>query len=120
LDALEYEDASVNTLEAYTFVLGLFAVEHPNYTLADLEPPQGGGVVRAFLDRHWRHSAITTRRQRLAILRSFLTWLVGEGLLSANRATNVRAPKERRKVREALAAKMWNASSKRSHRYATR
>jgi integrase len=52
--------------------------------------------VRAFLDRHWRHLAPATRRQRLAIVRSFLTWLVGEGLVGANAATNIRGPKEKR------------------------
>jgi integrase/recombinase XerC len=102
LDALEYEDAATNTLTAYEYVLGLFAVEHADLTLRDLEPPQGGGVVRAFLDRHWRSASPATRGQRLAIVRSFLTWLVGEGLLRANPAQNIRAPKRKRTVRDAL------------------
>jgi integrase/recombinase XerC len=101
LDSLEYAEASRNTLAAYEHVLGLFAIEHADLTLAELEPPQGGVVVRAFLDRHWRTKAAATRRQRLAILRSFLTWLVGEGLLRANPATNVRGPKERHEERQA-------------------
>lgn len=101
LDALEYEDASTNTMLAYEHVLGLFAVEHADLTLADLEPPQGGGVVRAFLDHHWSKSSPATRRQRLAILRSLLTWLVGEGLLRANPATNVRGPKLKSEERHA-------------------
>lgn len=74
----------------------------PTFSLADLEPPRGGGVVRAFLDRHWRGSSPATKAQRLAILRSLLTWLVGEGLLGANPATNVRPPKRKRTVRSAL------------------
>jgi integrase/recombinase XerC len=78
-------------------------VEHADLSLADLEPPAGGQVVRAFLDRHWRNSAPATRRQRLAILRSFLTWLVGEGLLGANPATNVRGPRDKRTERQAVA-----------------
>ena len=90
LDALEYRDASMNTLLAYEHVLGLFAVEHADLALADLEPPNGGAVARAFLDRHWRTAAPATRTQRLAILRAFFTWLVGEGILGANPATNVR------------------------------
>jgi integrase/recombinase XerC len=102
LDALEYAESSTNTLLAYEYVLGLFAVEHADLTLADLQPPQGGGVVRAFLDRHWSKSSSATRRQRLAILRSLLTWLVGEGLLRANPAVNIRAPKEKRQERRAL------------------
>lgn len=103
LDALEYGEASLATLNAYEHVLGLFAVEHADLTLADLEPPQGGATARAFLDRHWSKSAPATKRQRLAILRSFLTWSVGEGLLGANPATNIRAPKEKRQERRALA-----------------
>jgi integrase/recombinase XerC len=102
LDALEYEDASEHTLGAYRYVLGLFAVEHADLKLEDLEPPNGGQVVRDFLDRHWRKSAATTRRQRLAIVRSFLTWMVGEGLVRANPATNLRAPRDERKDRAAL------------------
>jgi site-specific recombinase XerC len=102
LDALEYAESSTNTLLAYEYVLGLFAVEHADLTLADLQPPQGGGVVRAFLDRHWSKSSSATRRQRLAILRSLLTWLVGEGLLRANPAVNIRAPREKRQERRAL------------------
>jgi hypothetical protein len=31
-----------------------------------------------------------TKTQRLAIMRSFLTWLVGEGILGANPAQNIR------------------------------
>jgi site-specific recombinase XerC len=102
LDALEYQEASTHTLDAYEHVLALFAVEHADLALQDLEPPQGNITVRAFLDRHWRNSAPATRRQRLAITRSFLTWLVGEGLLRANPATNVRGPKETRVDRRAL------------------
>jgi hypothetical protein len=101
LDALEYEDAARNTIDAYTHVLGLLAVEHPSFALADLEPPQGGGVVRAFLDRHWSDKSPATRRKRLAIVRSFLRWLVGEGLLAANPATNIKGPKLRGEERHA-------------------
>jgi integrase/recombinase XerC len=89
-------------LLAYEHVLGLFAVEHADLSLAELEPPQGGGVVRAFLDHHWRSASPATKAQRLAILRSFLTWLVGEGLLRANPAQNIRSPKRKRTVRAVL------------------
>jgi integrase/recombinase XerC len=101
LDALEYADAATNTMLAYTHVLGLFAVEHADLSLRDLEPPQGGGVVRAFLDLHWSEKSPATRRHRLVILRSFLTWLVGEGLIRANPATNIRPPKQRDEERNA-------------------
>ena len=102
LDSLEYADAQLNTLLAYEHVLGLFAVEHADLALSDLEPPRGGGVVRAFLDRHWQTKSAATRRQRLAIMRSFLAWLVGEGLLRANPAQNIRPPKVKRKARDVL------------------
>lgn len=42
LDSLEYAEAAANTLLACGHVLGLFAVEHADLSLADLEPPQGG------------------------------------------------------------------------------
>ena len=102
LHALEYGEASLNTLAAYEYVLGLFAVEHADLSLVDLEPPQGGGVVRAFLDRHWSRRSAATRQQRLAIVRSFLTWLTGEGLLRSNPALNIRVPKTKRRERRAL------------------
>jgi integrase len=102
LDGLEYADSSLNTLLAYEHVLGLFAIEHADLTLDDLEPPQGGGVARRFLDRHWQTSSAATRRQRLAILRSFLAWLVGEGLLGANPTQNIKPPKVKRKARDVL------------------
>jgi site-specific recombinase XerC len=109
LRALEYGEASLNTLLAYEHVLALFAVEHADLSLDELEPPQGGGVVRAFLDRHWNRSSATTRRQRLAITRSFLTWLTGEGLLRSNRAVNIRAPKTTRRERRALRSRTWRS-----------
>jgi hypothetical protein len=120
LDALEYADSSLNTLLAYEHVLGLFAVEHADLTLDELEPPRGGGVVRAFLDRHWQTSSASTRRQRLAILRSFLTWLVGEGLLSANATVNIKPPKvsaRRATFSHGRTSMRW---SRRSLRYVTR
>jgi integrase/recombinase XerC len=102
LHALEYGEASLNTLLAYEHVLALFAVEHADLSLAALQPPQGGGVVPAFLDRHWSRSSAATRQQRLAIVRSFLTWLTGEGLLRSNPAVNICAPKTKRRERRAL------------------
>jgi len=59
-------------------------------------------VVRAFFDRHWQASSAATRTQRLAIRRSFLAWLVGEGLLGASPAQNIKPPKVKRKAREKL------------------
>ena len=59
-------------------------------------------MVRAFLDRHWASASAATKTQRLAILRSFLAWLVGEGLLGANPSQNIRPPKRKRRVRSAL------------------
>ena len=102
LDALEYAGASVNTLDAYEHVLGLFALEHADLSLPDLLPPDGAATVRGFLDRHWSRSAPATRRQRLAIVRAFCKWLVGEGLLQASPATNIRAPREKRVERRTL------------------
>lgn len=108
LDALEYQEASTHTLNAYEHVLALFAVEHADLTLDDLQPPRGNAVVRAFLDRHWRTCAPATRRQRLAIVRSFLTWLVGEGLLRSNPATNVRGRKRNGWNGEPCRMRTWN------------
>ena len=104
-----FVSALLNTLLAYEHVLGPFAVEHADLELVDLEPPRGGGVVRAFLDRHWQNKSAATRTQRLAIMRRFLAWLVGEGLLRANPAQNIRASKVKRKAREALSCENMDA-----------
>jgi integrase/recombinase XerC len=101
LDSLEYAEASLNTLLAYEQVLGAFAVEHADLSLEDFEPPAGGALIRAFLDRRWSKSAPATRRHRLAIVRSFFRWLSGEGLMRGNPADNIKAPKERRTDRKA-------------------
>jgi site-specific recombinase XerC len=101
LDSLRYAEMSQHTLSAYEYVLGLFCVQHADLELEALEPPRGGLIVRGFLDRNWHKAAPRTRRQRLAILRAWLTWMVGEGILKANPATNVRAPKEKETDRRA-------------------
>jgi integrase len=59
-------------------------------------------VVRAFHDRHWGTSSAATTRQRLAISRSFLKWLVGEGLLKANLRKTSERRKMKRKARDVL------------------
>jgi site-specific recombinase XerC len=109
LESLEYAEASLHTLNAYDHVLRLFVSEHADVALVDLQPPQGNALVRSFLDRHWRNSAAATRRQRLAIVRSFLTWLVGEGALTANPATNIRARRRSAFSAEPCHMRMWKS-----------
>ena len=59
-------------------------------------PPRRVVPLAAFgYARHSGQAAPATRRQRLAIVRSFLGWLVGEGRLSANPTVNIRPPKRR-------------------------
>jgi integrase/recombinase XerC len=96
LDWLRYAEMAPNTLVAYEPVLALFCVEHADLAVADLEPPNGGLLVRDFLHRHWGKTSPATRRQRLAIMRSWLRWMVGEGILKGNPSANIRGPKERR------------------------
>jgi integrase/recombinase XerC len=92
---------STNTLNAYEHVLALFALEHADLSLADLEPPDGAATVRAFLDRHWRNSAATTRRQSgdHAVV---VALAGGGGPVEREPATNIRAPKEKRVERRSL------------------
>ncbi|MGD8808682.1 MAG: tyrosine recombinase XerC [Gammaproteobacteria bacterium] len=61
--------------------------------------------VRRFAAEHYRHGlSPRSIARRLSAVRSFLGWLVREGVLEANVANNVQAPKPSRRLPSALDA----------------
>jgi len=60
-------------------------------------------TLRDFLDEHWGEAAPATRRNRLAIVKSFLRLCVEERSLEANPAERIKPPKRSSVERQAYA-----------------
>ncbi len=95
---------SENTVAAYRRDLESlleFARREGVTSLADLD----SWHVRRFAAEHFRHGlSPRSIARRLSAVRSFLGWLVREGVLAANVAINVQAPKPSRRLPSALDA----------------
>lgn len=104
IDSLRWQDASPNTIDAYTVAVARLALDNPHLTVDDLAEQGGVGeaTIRLTLKR-WDDSAPATRRLRLAAIRSFTRWCVEEGLTSRDPAEKIRAPRRRKSHREAHA-----------------
>jgi site-specific recombinase XerC len=89
LRSLRWADKSQNTLDTYEIVLARLAVDTAHLELADLTTE----LIRDFLDDHWGEAAPATRRNRLSIVNSFLSWAVDEGRLEQNPAARIKPPK---------------------------
>lgn len=104
LQTLQFEDASQNTLDAYEITGARLALEFPDFAgLRDFEQSGGEGVglLRWFLDKHWRDSAPATRRARLSALKSLFAWALEEGIIEWNPAEKIKPPKRRETGRRA-------------------
>jgi integrase/recombinase XerC len=60
-------------------------------------------MVRDFLDEHWGETAPATRRNRLAIVKSFFAWAVEERGLGESPAARIKPPKRANVERSAYA-----------------
>ena len=106
LDALGWEDASPNTIDSYTVAAARLALEFPSFAgLHELcaEGGEGVGLLRYFLDKHWRDAAPATRRARLSAIKSLFAWALEEGLIDWNPAEKIRPPRRRDPGRRAHA-----------------
>ena len=83
LRSLRWSDKSQNTLDTYEIVLARLAYDHAHFQTLDEFTTE---VLRDFLDEHWGDSAPATRRNRLAIVKSFFHWAVQERDLGQNPA----------------------------------
>ena len=75
LRSLRWSDKSQNTLDTYEIVLARLAYDYANFQTLDEFTTE---ALRDFLDEHWGDSAPATRRNRLAIVKSFFHWAVQE------------------------------------------
>ena len=91
LRSLRWSDKSQNTLDTYEIVLSRLAYDHAHYKAIDEFTTE---TLRDFLDEHWGDSAPATRRNRLAIVKSFFRWAVEERDLAANPAERIKPPKK--------------------------
>jgi integrase/recombinase XerC len=89
-----------NTLDTYEIVLARLAYDHAHFeSLAEFTTE----VLRDFLDEHWGEAAPATRRNRLAIVKSFLRWAVEERGLGESPAERIKPPKKADVERQAYA-----------------
>jgi integrase len=58
-------------------------------------------MLRDFLDEHWGDAAPATRRNRLAIVKSFFRWAVEERGVPVNPADRIKPPRQARVERQA-------------------
>lgn len=104
LQTLRFEDASQNTLDAYEITGARLALEFPDFAgLREFERTGGEGVglLRWFLDKHWRDSASATRRARLSAVKSLFAWALEEGIIEWNPAEKIKPPRRRETGRRA-------------------
>lgn len=98
LRSLRWSDKSQNTLDTYEIVLARLAYDHAHFQTLDEFTTEN---LRDFLDEHWGEAAPATRRNRLAIVKSFFTWAVQERDLARNPAETIKPPKKASVERQA-------------------
>ena len=100
LRKLRWEESTQNTLDTYEIVLARLAYDHAHYQGLDEFTTEG---VRDFLDDHWGEAAPATRRNRLAIVKSFFRWAVEERGLGETPADRIKPPRQATVDRQAYA-----------------
>lgn len=98
LRSLRWADKTQNTLDTYEIVLARLAYDHAHYQGLDEFTT---GALRDFLDEHWGDAAPATRRNRLAVVKSFFRWAVDERRLGESPAERIRPPKQANVERQA-------------------
>jgi len=93
-----WQDRTKNSLDTYEIVLSRLAVDFAHYTSLEQFTSEN---VRDFLDEHWGESAPATRRNRLAIVKSFFNYCVEERGLESNPAAKIKPPKQASVERQA-------------------
>ena len=96
--AFRWADRTQNSLDTYEIVLSRLSLDFAHYTDINQFSTED---VRDFLDEHWGESAPATRRNRLAIVKSFFRFCVEERGLAANPADRIKPPKKANVERQA-------------------
>lgn len=98
--ALRWSGHSPNTISNYETTLSKLSEMYADFdSLERFAAPDGTELVRDFLDKYWADSSIATRANRLAAVKSFFNWGVGEGRLGFNPATSIKSPRVRNRER---------------------
>jgi integrase/recombinase XerD len=102
LRAIRWADLSPNTIASYEPTLAKLAQRHDDFlSLEDFCTPLGTEQIRDFLDYYWGDCAASTRKQRLAAVKSFFQWAFEEKRITWNPAAAIRTPKAKGTVRQA-------------------
>jgi integrase/recombinase XerD len=107
LRALRWQESSPHTLDSYESVLAKLAIRHADFaSLETFASPVGTDYLREFLDLHWGDLSPATRRQRLAVLRSFFSWAMIEQKIGYDPTRAIKPPKEGGRIRQAHTEKV--------------
>jgi site-specific recombinase XerD len=98
LRSMRWSDKADNSIDTYEIVLSRLSYDFAHHeTLATITTE----MVRDFLDEHWGEAAPATRRNRLAIVKSFFAWAVEERGLGESPAAKIKPPKRASVERQA-------------------
>jgi len=89
-----------NSLDAYESTLNAFALNFPDLTLADFEPPAGIALVETFLDAGWGDKAPTSYNRHLSALRSFFRFQVARQKMTGDPTLVIEPARKRQLYRE--------------------
>jgi site-specific recombinase XerD len=98
MGAFKWAERTQNSLDTYEIVLSRLALDFAHYTDINQFSTED---IRGFLDDHWGDSAPATRRNRLAIVKSFFRLCVEERGLQVNPAERIKPPKTANVERQA-------------------
>jgi integrase len=106
LRSMRWSDRTQNSLDTYEIVLSRLSLDFAHFTSLDQFTTDG---VRDFLDEHWGDAAPATRRNRLAIVKSFFRFCVDERGLASNPADKIKPPPKANVERQAYAPDVIDA-----------
>jgi integrase len=102
LRSFKWSGNEKSSTDQYEAALAKFAVRHSDFeSLEQFASPIGTEYALVFLDQLWGEAARATQAQKLAILKSFFNWAVGERRMAYNPIAHVKAPRRRKAERVA-------------------
>jgi site-specific recombinase XerD len=103
LRSMRWSDRTQNSRDIYEIVLSRLALDFAHFETLDEFTSE---AVRGFLEEHWGEASPATRRNRLAIVRSFFRYCVDERGLAANPADKIKPPEKKSVERQAYSSDM--------------
>lgn len=80
---------------SYSAALRWFALDHPDLTPADLEPPDGTRIIEDFLAARWGDKNPKTYNIQLTVLTNFCKWMVLRGRIHGDPTLPIERAKPR-------------------------